>query len=156
MLSTGHSPAPCACCINVQPAEQPVTGTNHRCQLFDCNVRMSVVCRQTGGGIGEPGGRLYAPFNAFAAGQVPWVKLPHIHDRLVIGDRCAPTLISMPAGAHWTSGPTPTAGSTCIAPGLAGLHHNCNPVQLLSQSPACSAVTIKPGRCLFGLRAQGL
>lgn len=40
-----------------------------------------------GCGIGEPGGQLYAPFNAFTGGKVPWVKLPHVHDRLVIGER---------------------------------------------------------------------
>jgi hypothetical protein len=41
-----------------------------------------------GGGVGERGGMIFAPFNAFTDGKVAWVKLPDVHDKLIIGDRC--------------------------------------------------------------------
>lgn len=30
----------------------------------------------------------FAPFNAFTDGKVAWAKLPDVHDRLMVGDRC--------------------------------------------------------------------
>jgi hypothetical protein len=64
-----------------------------------CVLTMCMMLNATlhpGDGIGEPGGNLYAPFNAFTGGQAPWVKLPHVHDRLVIGDRYAECHAELP------------------------------------------------------------
>jgi hypothetical protein len=46
--------------------------------------------RRAGGGIGDPGGELFAVFNALSAGRVAWCKQPDAYDRIIIGNRWGP------------------------------------------------------------------